>query len=247
MAGLLIIGVGPGIAASVARRFARAGHPVGLISRTSASLDPVASAISALGLHVSARLADAAREAELTAAVDSVVAELGTPDVLVYNAGMIRTDAPGELDHTQHQAAYAVNVLGALTAAAHLAPRMAANSGGSIIITGGMPRPVPGMVSLSLGKAGVRALTALLAQEYGPCGIHVATVTVYGPVAPHTRFDPDRIAELYWQLHDQAPHEWDHEVAFTGEPSCPRIPNQPPRPEVTPGQHRTRRHTTSEP
>lgn len=216
MPGLLVIGVGPGIGASVARRFARAGHPVGLISRTRASLDPVASAVLALGLDVSAHVADAAREAELTAAIDRVVTELGTPDVLVYNAGVIQADTPGELDQSQHQAAYAVNVLGALTAAAHLAPKMAASSGGSIIITGGMPRPVPEMVSLSLGKAGVRALTALLAQEYGPCGIHVATVTVYGAVAPHTRFDPDHIAELYWQLHDQAPHEWVHEVAYTG-------------------------------
>lgn len=221
MPGVLVIGVGPGIAASVARRFARAGHPVGLISRTRENLELVASAVSDFGVPVSAHRADAAREAELTAAIDRVVAELGTPDLLVYNAGVIQTDGPGELDHGQHQAAYAVNVLGALTAAAHLAPRMAASSGGTIIITGGMPRPSPGMVSLSLGKAGVRALTELLAHRYGPCGIHVATVTVYGAVAPGTPFDPDQIAELYLHLHEQAPHQWDHEVAYTGAPYAP--------------------------
>jgi hypothetical protein len=73
------------------------------------------------------------------------------------------------------------------------------------------------MVSLSLGKAGVRALTNLLALEYGPSSVHVATVTVCGPVAPGTPFDPDRIAEYYWRLHNQDPGEWEHEVAFTGD------------------------------
>ena len=217
MSGLLVVGVGPGIAASVARRFAGAGHPVGLISRTRASLDPVASAIAALGRRVVTETADAAQETDLIAAIDRVVAELGIPDVVVYNAGLIQADKPGELGHPQHEAAYAVNVLGALTTAAYLGPKLAANSGGTIIITGGMPQPVPGMVSLSLGKAGVRALTALLAQEYGPSGVHVATVTVYGAVAPHTRFDPDRIAEHYWRLHNQTLPEWEHEVAFTGD------------------------------
>src|SRR6476619_3148685 len=50
-----------------------------------------------------------------------------------------------------------VNVVGALTAAVHVAPRMIDNGGGTILITGGMPTPDPRYVSLSLGKAGVRA------------------------------------------------------------------------------------------
>ena len=64
--------------------------------------------------------------------------------------------------------------------------------------------------------AGVRALTTLLAGEYGPAGIHVATVTVAGAVASGGPFDPGRIAEEYWRLHTQRPEAWEHEVAFTG-------------------------------
>jgi NAD(P)-dependent dehydrogenase (short-subunit alcohol dehydrogenase family) len=85
-----------------------------------------------------------------------------------------------------------------------------------------MPEPDPALTSLSLGKAGVRALTTLLAGEYGPAGIHVATVTVGGAVAPGGRFDPDRIAEEYWRLHNQRPEAWEHEVAFTGAGTEPR-------------------------
>jgi len=61
-----------------------------------------------------------------------------------------------------------------MTAAVHLVPAMAEAGGGTILITGGMPVPDPAVSSLSLGKAGVRALTTLLASEYGPLGIHVA-------------------------------------------------------------------------
>jgi NAD(P)-dependent dehydrogenase (short-subunit alcohol dehydrogenase family) len=75
-----------------------------------------------------------------------------------------------------------------------------------------MPEPDPAFTSLSLGKAGVRALTTLLASEYGPAGVHVATVTVGGAVAPGGPYDPDQIAEHYWRLHTQPPSAWEHEV-----------------------------------
>ena len=93
---------------------------------------------------------------------------------------------------------------------------MAGAGGGTIVITGGMPEPDPAFTSLSLGKAGVRALTTLLASEYGPAGIHVATVTVGGAVAPGGRYDPDTIAEHYWRLHTQPPQAWEHEVIARG-------------------------------
>ena len=75
-----------------------------------------------------------------------------------------------------------------------------------------MPDPNPRYVSLSLGKAGVRALANLLDQEYGPSGVHVASVTVAGAVSPGTDFDPDDIAEHYWRLHTQPQEAWEREV-----------------------------------
>ena len=217
MAGILIVGTGPGIATAVARRFGRTGMPVGLISRTPRSLDVARSSLAAAGVDkVTTATADAAQERGLRSALDQLLDGMGVPHVVVYNAGLIRADSFGDLGHDGHQAAYAVNVLGALTTASHLAPRMAEAGGGTIIVTGGMPRPVPALVSLSLGKAGVRALTEMLAAHYGPSGIHVATVTVCGAVAPGTDYDPDAIAEEYCRLHRQAPGEWELEVEFRG-------------------------------
>jgi hypothetical protein len=65
-----------------------------------------------------------------------------------------------------------------------------ARRGHGSFITGGIPEPDPRYVSLSLGKAGVGTLVTLLDQEYGPSGVHLASVTVAGPVAPGTHFDP---------------------------------------------------------
>src|SRR5512135_3560014 len=183
MAGaVFIIGAGPGIGTSVARRFAAAGMPAGLIARTAATVDAARAAVTAAapGVPVADAIADAGQDDQLTAALDALTGRLGVPAALVYNAGLIRRDRPGELDRERHLAAYAINVLGALTAAVHLAPAMAEAGGGTILLTGGMPEPDPAVTSLSLGKAGVRALTKLLASEYGPAGVHVATVTVGG-------------------------------------------------------------------
>jgi NAD(P)-dependent dehydrogenase (short-subunit alcohol dehydrogenase family) len=195
--------------------------PAGLIARTAASTGATRAALAATGVTVAEATADAGQDDQLTAALDSITGQLGPPEALIYNVGLIRHDRPGELSRDQYVTAYAINVLGAMTAAVHVAPAMTEAGGGSILITGGMPEPDPAVTSLSLGKAGVRALTTLLASEYGPAGIHVATVTVADAVAPGGPFDPDLIAEQYWRLHTQRPDAWEHEVLFAGAGTPP--------------------------
>lgn len=212
MSGAVIIGAGPGIGGAVARRFAREGLAVGLIARTEATL----AAVAPDGVRVATATADSADESALRAALDKTTAELGLPDVVVYNAAAIRPDRLDELSVRDHLGLYAVNVVGAAIAAAHLLPRMAERGGGSFIVTGGMPEPKPDYVTLSLGKAGVRTLVQLIDQQYGASGVHAATVTVAGAVAPGTDFDPDDIAEHYWRLHTQPRHRWDREIVHSG-------------------------------
>ncbi|MFC4014844.1 SDR family NAD(P)-dependent oxidoreductase [Nonomuraea purpurea] len=211
MPGAVIIGAGPGIGRSVARRFAREGMPIALVARTRESLEAVRLKEGALTYT-----ADAADETALRAALDAATAELGTPDVVVYNAAIVRADTVAEATVRAHLDAWAVDVVGALIAAAHVGPAMARRGSGSFLVTGGMPTPKAGYVSLSLGKSGVRTLVELLDQEYGPSGVHVASVTVDGPVAPGTGFDPDDIAEHYWRLHTQPRGEWEREVLHSG-------------------------------
>lgn len=215
MAGVVIIGAGPGLGLSVARRFAREGLSIALVARSESTLKSLAAALAPTGVPVAGFTADSADEAALRSALDAARERFGVPDVVVYNAAIIQPDQVGELSVRAHQDAWAVNVVGAITAAAHVAPQMAERGSGSLIITGGMPEPKPEYVSLSLGKAGVRALVALLDEQYGPAGVHVATVTVDGTVRAGSAFDPDDIAEHYWRLHTQPHASWQREVVHS--------------------------------
>ena len=215
MSGAVVIGAGPGLGAAVARRFAREDLPVALIARGPAVVELAAS--FELAGHTALPLrADVTDGAALRAALDTAVATHGVPEVLVYNAAIIQRDRPGELTREQHLDAWSVNVLGALDAAHHLAPAMIEAGGGTMLITSGMPRPDARYTSLSLGKAGIRALTTMLDEEYGSLGIHVATVTVDCHMVPGTDSDPRLVAEHYWTLHRQRPGQWRHDVVHTG-------------------------------
>jgi NAD(P)-dependent dehydrogenase (short-subunit alcohol dehydrogenase family) len=216
MPGAIVIGAGPGIGTAVARRLAREGLSVAVLARSASTVDAALASLADVDTETVGLTADVTDEPALRAALDDVVDRLGVPEVLVYNAALIRSDAVGELTAREHLDAWAVNVVGAITAVAHLGPGMARAGRGTILLTGGMPEPVPEVTSLSLGKAGVRALTQLLARAYEPSGVHVATVTVGGTVAPGSAFDPDEIAEQYWRLHAQPPGSWEREVLYSG-------------------------------
>jgi NAD(P)-dependent dehydrogenase (short-subunit alcohol dehydrogenase family) len=212
MPAAIVIGAGPGIGAAVARRLAKEGLAIGVIARSEATVEAAERVVAEHGGEAVGATADVTDEAALRAALDAIVERLGVPEVLVYNAALIQSDAIGDLTAAQHLEACAVNVVGAITAAAHVGPRMADAGGGTILLTGGMPEMVPGVASLSLGKAGLRALTELLQKQFGDAGVHVATITVAGTVAPGTAYDPDDIAEHYWRLHTQPVGAWEREV-----------------------------------
>ncbi|GAA2211089.1 SDR family oxidoreductase [Nonomuraea monospora] len=207
MPGAVIVGSGPGIGRSVARRFAKEGLEVGLVSRSGGDLG--------LG-GVRTYRADCGDESELRAALDAAAGEMGTPDVVVYNAAIIRPDTLREVDARAQLGAWSVNVVGALVTASQVVPAMARRGSGTFLVTGGMPEPKAAYVSLSLGKAGVRAVVAMVDEEFGPSGVHAASVTVAGAVAPGTAFDPDDIAEHYWRLHVQPRQAWEREVVHAG-------------------------------
>lgn len=206
------MGVGPGIGLAVARRFVREGMSAGLVARSEATVKTAAAELD--GADVLPVTADVTDEVALRAALDQIIEAYGVPDVVVYNAALIQADRVGDLTAEQHRDAWAVNVVGAITTAAHVLPAMAERGSGSFLITGGMPLSKPDYVSLSLGKAGVRSLVTLLDQQYGAAGVHAATVTVSGGVGPGTGWDPDDIANHYWRLHAQAPAEWIHELVI---------------------------------
>jgi NADP-dependent 3-hydroxy acid dehydrogenase YdfG len=215
---IFIVGMGPGVSAAVARRFAREGFAVGAVARSEQRLEATLAALRTAGVRVAAAAADAGDMGSLRGALSRLRAELGDADVLVHNAAGMTYRPLAELEPEAFAADLAVSVAGAFTAAQCVLPAMRARRAGTLLFTGGgfAFEPLPAMASLGAGKAAVRNLAFSLHADLKASGIHAATVTICGMVAPGAAFDPDRIAESYWQLHAQPTGAFEREVQIRG-------------------------------
>jgi NAD(P)-dependent dehydrogenase (short-subunit alcohol dehydrogenase family) len=211
-----VVGVGPGVGFAVAKRFTAGGFDVGLVARRANALETLAAQLGSAGAKAQPFTGDASDPASLKGALATITAQMGSPDVLVYNAAGVTPAAPSALDTEQMVRDFRVSVVGALVAAQAVIPAMRAAKRGTILFTGGgfAFEPIPMMASLGIGKAGIRNLTFSLAKELEPDGIHVATVTIGGLVKPGTPFDPANIAEEFWNLHIQPAGQFQRETVF---------------------------------
>ena len=193
----LLVGVGPGLGASLARTFAAAGYDLTLVARTAASLQPVADEVRALGRTVHEELLDASDLDAVAASVRRASAWRAI-SLLHHNASM---SAGGllEADPDTLRASVGVNALAAVVAVQAALPGLVA-TGGRVTWTGGgvALSPSGDYGILSLGKAALRAAGFALAQELAPHGVQLRMLTIKGFIRPGGRFDPDRIAEAFW-------------------------------------------------
>ena len=161
---------------------------------------------------------DASDPEGLGARMRALYREDGAPGLIVYNAVMGAPDQLLSSSVAHLQAAYAVDVIGAIVVAQVAAPAMRAAGLGTIIVTGGgfADHPIPALATVSLGKAALRSAATILVADLEPDGIRVATLTIAGQIVAGTRFDPERIAERYWEI-VQSGGPWQTEFRFTGE------------------------------
>lgn len=222
----VVVGVGPGLGAAVARRFARGGYAVALVARSLEHLDPVHKEISDGGGSVLSVIPDVTVPDLVDEAFDRVRATLGAPEVLVYNAGAFQIAGALEISAAQFEAAWRVNCFGGFLCAQQVLPAMLERGAGTLLFTGATASRRGGarFASLAVGKFGLRALAQSLAREFGPAGIHVAHVVIDGQIdtpavraifpnrETHTFLAPDALAETYWQLHVQDRTAWTLEL-----------------------------------
>jgi NAD(P)-dependent dehydrogenase (short-subunit alcohol dehydrogenase family) len=222
----VVVGVGPGLGAALARRFAQGGHPVAMVARSRDFIDRLAVEIENDGGRALALTADVGDAAQIARAFDSVRAKLGAPEVLLYNAGSGVWGTIAEITPDQYEAAWRVNAFGAFLCAKEAVPGMIAKRRGVILFTGATAGVKAGPKSAAFGPAkfAVRGLAQSLARDLGPRGIHVAYVNVDGIIdIPHIRtrmpslkdedlLKPEAIAESYWCLANQDPSAWTQEL-----------------------------------
>ena len=221
-----ILGVGPGLGAAVARRFAREGFSVALMARREESVSDVRREIEDAGGTALPIPTDATDPASVAAAFERTRSELGDPGVFVYNAGAFQMGGILDLSPETFDECFRANCAGAFYAARHVLPAMVEGGGGTVLLTGATAslRGSAGFSALAVGKFGLRALAQSMAREFGPQGVHVAHVIIDGQIntprvreragdrEDHTMLSPDAIAETYWRLHAQDPTAWTLEM-----------------------------------
>jgi short-subunit dehydrogenase len=215
---LLLVGAGPGLGTAVARRFAVGGYRLTLVARNPDGLSDLAGTLADTGAEISTIAADASDPDGLGARLKQLFLQSGAPGVIVYNAVMGAADRLLTSSVAHLQAAYSVDVISAIVVAQVAAPAMRAAGRGTIIVTGGgfADHPIPALATVSLGKAALRSAATMLGADLGPDGIRVATLTIAGQIAAGTSFDPERIAERYWDV-VRGDGPWQAEFRFTGE------------------------------
>ena len=221
-----VLGVGPGLGAAIARRFARESYAVALMARREESVADARREIEDGGGRALPVATDATDPASVEAAFEQVRGALGDPEVFVYNAGAFQMGGILELSPETFDDCWKANCAGAFYAARQVLPAMVEAGSGTILLTGATAAMRGGarFSALAVGKFGLRALAQSMAREFGPQGIHVAHVVVDGQIdtprvrgmspdrEAHTMLSPDAIAETYWQLHSQHPTAWTLEL-----------------------------------
>ncbi|CAM6030631.1 unnamed protein product [Sphagnum balticum] len=229
----VVVGVGPGLGLSIARRFARENYTVALLSRDLEKLTKMAEDIvekekSGQVCAIRIDCADSKSVKEAFEAVNS----LGPVEALVYNANTPFPWPPPkftEINAESFQRSITIPCVGAFLCVQQVIQGMVERQKGTLLFTGATAsmRGGAGFSEIACGKFALRALAQSLAREYQPQGIHVAHIIVdgiissarYPPPALYNTIKeedammkPDEIAEIYWHVHSQHKSAWTHEL-----------------------------------
>jgi NAD(P)-dependent dehydrogenase (short-subunit alcohol dehydrogenase family) len=216
----LIVGAGSGLSAALARLFAKEGMRVGLAARQTEKLAPLLNETGAKAYRC-----DASRREEVDKLFAAVAADLGTLDIVVYNASRRARGSITDVDPAEALEALMVSCYGGFLVAQAAARTMLTQGRGTILLTGasasvkGYARSGP----FAMGKFGLRGLAQSLARELAPQNIHVGHFVIDGGIGqpgdpraagrgPDSLLDPNAIAAAYLQLHRQQRSAWTWEV-----------------------------------
>jgi NADP-dependent 3-hydroxy acid dehydrogenase YdfG len=215
----LIVGVGSGLSASLARLFAKQNIRIALAARQIEKLGALCHETGARAFACNATDAD-----EVERLFGLVEREIGSPDVVVYNASARARGAFTDLVPAEVAQAISVSAFGGFLVAQQAVKRMLPRAAGAILFTGASAsvKGYPQSAAFAMGKFALRGLAQSMAREFSPQGIHIAHFVIDGGIRsaaravpadkPDSMLDPDDIAETYWQVLNQKRSAWTWEI-----------------------------------
>ena len=212
---VLIVGVGSGLSASLAKLCALKGMKVVLAARNIEKLEDLKKEVSAETYKCDSTDIESVKN--LFKETDKTI---GTPNLVIYNASSRPSrNGVAELDPEQVQQAINVTCFGAFLVAQEATKRMLKRKSGSIFFTGATAG-VKGFANSSafaMGKFGLRGLAQSLARELHPKNIHIGHFVIDGgigkkPMGDYQMINPDEIAKTYLDFHNQDQSVWSWEI-----------------------------------
>jgi len=189
----VVTGASSGIGRAVALRLARRGAKVALVARTASALEQVAAAIRDLGGRAVVVPCDVADPEAVARAHALVVAELGSPDLVVNAAGFGVWKGFSDVTEAEHTGMMDTIYWGAFHWIRAALPGMRERGRGSIVnVAAASARvPLPVTSGYSAATAALTALSESLHRELMGTGVRVSCVN---PGSVRTAFwNPERI------------------------------------------------------
>jgi NAD(P)-dependent dehydrogenase (short-subunit alcohol dehydrogenase family) len=170
----LITGGNSGIGLATARLFVAEGARVAITGRNQATLEAAA---RELGPNVLAVTADATDVAATEAAIDQAVKKFGKLDIVFANAGIPGNTPVGGTRLAAFEQVIRTNLTAVFFTVQAALPHL--NDGASIILNGSVISVLgsPGYSAYAASKAGVRAMSRVMASELSPRGIRINVVS----------------------------------------------------------------------
>jgi NAD(P)-dependent dehydrogenase (short-subunit alcohol dehydrogenase family) len=175
---VIITGGSQGIGEACARRLVRDGAAVALWDVADGAGEALAAELRSAGGKAIYQHCDVARKAEVDAALAATVAEVGTVDGLVNNAGIFKAAPFLDITEADWDAVIDVNLKGAFLVGQAVARVMAAAGRGAIVnmssVNGTLA--IPTIASYNASKGGVNQLTRVMALSLAERGVRVNAV-----------------------------------------------------------------------
>jgi NAD(P)-dependent dehydrogenase (short-subunit alcohol dehydrogenase family) len=222
----VIAGVGEGLGLAISRRFAAAGFKVVMFARDEDKLRGYERQIRATGGVAIAMRVDLRVEVEVAAALEKIETQIGPIEVAIYNAGAQHRKPLLDISGDAFEKVWRLGCFGAFIFGREAVRQMLPRRKGTILFTGATSsvRGGANFGAFAAAKFGTRAVVQSIAREFGPQGIHAATVIIDGAVdmpAIHRMMpelvktlpldgmlSTDAVADTYYQLHCQHRSAW---------------------------------------
>jgi short-subunit dehydrogenase len=175
----LVTGASSGVGAAAAKEIARRGGRVLLVARTRSALEQVAEEIAAVGGEAHVYVADVSDRLDVDRLAQTIKDQLGTPDILINNAGAGRWLFVDETDPAEAAQMIAVPYLAAFYVTRAFLPEMLRRNSGHIV---NMTSPAaymawPGASAYTVARWAMRGFSSALRADLNGTGIGVTLVS----------------------------------------------------------------------